>query len=75
MARGNIRNYLSGELEDPFPTIPQDVRARAEQLTGRTIEESYARFTASLLLDITNMELGRDYSKSAKKRHTDRRSY
>ena len=57
---------LRGEEVDPFPTLPLRVKARAERLTGRTLEESYEGFTNLVANAI--MEISRDDSRPARKR-------
>lgn len=51
----------------PFGLVPDDVRGRAEALTGRPLEDSYEGFT-KMLLSAIHRSFGDDASRPARKR-------
>ena len=42
-------NFLNGDIEVPFPTLPDKERAAIEAITGHSVESSYTGFTRNLL--------------------------
>lgn len=65
-------NYLNGEVEVPFPTVPPDVRESVERVTGKSLEESYEGLTVALGKWLDNEYL-EDRSRPAKERNTGQR--
>lgn len=51
----------------PFPTMPADIRARGEDRTGRTLEQSYSGLTARLAGVVDEWVLA-DGSRAARRR-------